>query len=176
MIAWCCQATSHYLSQYWTRFMSPYGVNRLQQSGTKPNLVAKILATKIGIFLVTSGHKLPKLVANISSEFHHLVNTELAVGSLIGPIFCLLFRVSSDYAHPITGQVTEVTCTVIGQAQPQLNSEQDSDKKRALVQPRAKSYNWSYFFWHWPNQIMNLLKLLGSEFLAYYNKKLHRGI
>ena len=37
-----------------------------------------------------------------------------------GPVFCLLPRVSSDYAHPITGQVTEVTCPVIGRAQPEL--------------------------------------------------------
>ena len=25
-MAWCCQATSHYLSQYWPRSMSPYGI------------------------------------------------------------------------------------------------------------------------------------------------------
>ena len=37
-----------------------------------------------------------------------------------GPIFCLLLGVSSDYAQPITGQVTEVTCPVIGWAQPEL--------------------------------------------------------
>ena len=47
------------------------------QSGTKPNLVAKIWLPT----LVTFGHRLPKLVANISSDFHHLVNTGLAVGS-----------------------------------------------------------------------------------------------
>ena len=34
-----------------------------------------------------------------------------------GPVFCLLLGVSSDYAQPITGQVTEVTCPVIGRAQ-----------------------------------------------------------
>ena len=28
--AWCRQATSHYLSQFWPRFMSPYGVTRPQ--------------------------------------------------------------------------------------------------------------------------------------------------
>ena len=28
VMAWCCQATSHYLSQCWPRFMSPYGVTR----------------------------------------------------------------------------------------------------------------------------------------------------
>ena len=36
------------------------------------------------------------------------------------PVFCLLFGVSSDCAQPITGQVTEVTCPVIGCAQPGL--------------------------------------------------------
>ena len=29
-----------------------------------------------------------------------------------GPVFCLLLRVSSDYAQPITGQVTGATCPV----------------------------------------------------------------
>ena len=37
-----------------------------------------------------------------------------------GLVFCLLLGVSSDYAQPITGQVNEVTCPVIGQAQPEL--------------------------------------------------------
>ena len=39
-----------------------------------------------------------------------------------GPVFCLLLGVSSDYAQPITGQVTEVTWPVIGWAQPELTS------------------------------------------------------
>ena len=30
VMAWCCQATSHYLSQCWPRYLSPYGVTRLQ--------------------------------------------------------------------------------------------------------------------------------------------------
>ena len=37
-----------------------------------------------------------------------------------GPVFCLLLRVSSDCTQLITGQVTKVTCPVIGQAQPEL--------------------------------------------------------
>ena len=36
------------------------------------------------------------------------------------PVFCLLLEVSSNYAQPITGQVTEVTCPVIRGAQPEL--------------------------------------------------------
>ena len=47
------------------------------QSGTKPNLVAKIWPPNF----VTICAWLPKLVANVSSNFHHLVNTGLAVGS-----------------------------------------------------------------------------------------------
>ena len=30
VMAWCCQATSHYLSQCWPRSLSPYGVTRPQ--------------------------------------------------------------------------------------------------------------------------------------------------
>ena len=30
VMAWCRQATSHYLSQYWPRFLSPYGFTRPQ--------------------------------------------------------------------------------------------------------------------------------------------------
>ena len=41
-------------------------------------------------------------------------------GNPSGPVFCLLLWVSSDYAQPITGQVTDVTCPVIGRAQPEL--------------------------------------------------------
>ena len=75
VMAWCHQATSHYLSQCWLSSMSPYDVSRPQwikqtndwcrnktiniswsdsektKSGTKPNLVAKILATNFGVFL-----------------------------------------------------------------------------------------------------------------------------
>ena len=53
--------------------------NKLQQSGTKPNLVAKIWLPT----LVTICNRLPKLVANISSHIPHLVNTGLTVGSLV---------------------------------------------------------------------------------------------
>ena len=35
-------------------------------------------------------------------------------------VFCLLIRVRSDYCQPMRGQVTEVTCSVIGQVQPEL--------------------------------------------------------
>ena len=37
-----------------------------------------------------------------------------------GPVFCLLIGVSSGFAQPITGQVTEVTWPVIGRAHSEL--------------------------------------------------------
>ena len=48
--------------------------------------------------------------------------------------FCLWLGVSSDYAQPITGQVTEVTCPVIGRAQPEL-----TPSKRQKMNP-----DWSH--------------------------------
>ena len=57
------------LSQFWNT----------DQSGTKPNLVAKIWLPT----LLTICNGLPKLVANISSHIHHLVNTWLSVDSLV---------------------------------------------------------------------------------------------
>ena len=38
VMAWCCQATSHYLSQCWSRSMSPYGVNRLECVNTNDDI------------------------------------------------------------------------------------------------------------------------------------------
>ena len=49
------------------------------QSDTKPNSVAKIWVPT----LVTICNGLPKLAVKISFHIHHLVNTGLAVGSLV---------------------------------------------------------------------------------------------
>ena len=49
---------------------------------------------------------------------------------MLGP-FCLLLRVSPDYAHPITGQVTEVTCLWLTEHSLTLLGARD--RKRNLV-------------------------------------------
>ena len=67
-----------------------------------------------------------------------------------GPVFSLLLRVSSDYAQPITGQVTEVTCPVIGRAQPELTPSKrqkmgPGDASSSLISPWCHicaSVNW----------------------------------
>ena len=40
VMAWCRQASSHYLSQCWPRFMSPYGVTRPQWVNSSPAIEA----------------------------------------------------------------------------------------------------------------------------------------
>ena len=69
--------------------------------------------------------------------FHHYLS------GCSGPVFCLLLGVSSDYAQPITGQVTEVTCPVIGWAQPEL-----TPSKRQKTGPGA--------VWHQPLNHYNI--------------------
>ena len=49
VMAWCRQATSHYLSQCWPRFMSPYGVTRPQ--GVDLILFSNLVHYKCNIFV-----------------------------------------------------------------------------------------------------------------------------
>ena len=72
-------------------------------------------------FLAFQYGRLAKLNSSWNSQNAVLIHT-LAIRLWLpsGPIFCLLLSLSSDYAQPITGQVTEVTCPVIGRAQPEL--------------------------------------------------------
>ena len=82
----CADCSLHlYFTCMWTNSDHPSGgrINHCdlatpasKQSGRKPNLVAKIWPPN----LVTICAWLPKLVASVSSQFQHLVNTGLAVG------------------------------------------------------------------------------------------------
>ena len=56
-----------------------------------------------------------------------------------GPVFCLLLGVNSDYAQPIRGQVSEVTCPVNGRAQPELTPS----KRGKQVQNSVGFHCWS---------------------------------
>ena len=58
---------------------------------------------------------------------------------LSGPVFCLMLGVSSVYAQPITGQVTEVTCPVIGRAQPELTPSKRQKTGPALMMGNFKA-------------------------------------
>ena len=60
-----------------------------------------------------------------------------------GPVICLLLEVSSDYAQPITDQVTEVTYPEIGQAQPEV-----TPSKRRKIDPDLVSKEYGPFCYH----------------------------
>ena len=63
---------------------------------------------------------------------------------LPGPVFCLLLEESSDYAQPITGQVTEVTCPVISWAQPELTPSKRERENRPRSLHQTAGYYPSY--------------------------------
>ena len=110
----------------------------IRQSCTKPSMCLSWLANPVIIYLINRlifclivlCRQCPRslllelpmaLYWCLVSRQHNNALLEFPLNSFRpGPIFCVLFGVSSDYAQPITGQVTEVTCPVIGRAQPEL--------------------------------------------------------
>ena len=67
-MAWCRQATSHYLSQCWPRSMMPYGLTRPQWVNS---VVIIVHADEVPGHLQTQGG--PSLdPASEASKFHHL--------------------------------------------------------------------------------------------------------
>ena len=68
-------------------------------------------------------------IANLTTQSHNRwqpiaghgsYHTDSFTATRTGPVSSPLLGESSDYAQPITGHVTEVTCPVIGQARPEL--------------------------------------------------------
>ena len=87
-MAWCCQATSHYLSQCWPRSLLPYGVikpqwvNSLWPSGAIWwHRSGSILAQEMACFLTAPSHDLIQCYVIISkvpwpsSEGNFISNT-----------------------------------------------------------------------------------------------------
>ena len=65
VMAWCCQATSHYLSQCWPRSMLPLGV-------TRPQSVNSL--SKWGIWQHRSGSTLAQVMACCLAAPNHFLN------------------------------------------------------------------------------------------------------
>ena len=78
------------------------------------------------------------------------------------PVFCLLLRVSSDYAQPITGQVTKVTCLAIGRAQYELTPSKG--QKMGPVHQRliARLFSLYFFFFSSSNRLVRSSKSISS--------------
>ena len=69
VMAWCCQATSHYLSQCWPRSLLQYGVTRPEWVKTLSNVihswVASVTCDWIGLAVV--GKCMPCIFVNFGS-------------------------------------------------------------------------------------------------------------
>ena len=86
-----------------------------------------------------------------------------------GPVFCLLLNVSSDYAQPITGQVTKVTCPVIGWAQPERTpSKRPKTGPDGVRLQMGKSQQYCLFYKH-------VLKIYGQITRIPNNISTHWG-
>ena len=82
-----------------------------------------------------------------------------------GPVFCLLLGVSSDCAQPITGQVTEVTCPVIGQTQPELTLSKRQKTGPELLDPLSKQTRQSVSTWRPPQNGHHFTDIFGAMVL-----------
>ena len=118
----------------------------------------------VPLYLQCKNHKWVPLFPNILSVKSALIWVN--IGS--GPIFCLLLGVSSDCAQPITGQVTEVTCPVIGRAQPELtpSKRQKTGPGNGLVPDGTKSLPEPMLicFWRTIPQLHDSLAVLSVQF------------
>ena len=95
-----------------------------------------------------------------------------------GPVFCLLLEVSSDYAQPITAQVTEVTCPAIGGAQPELTLSMRQKTGPVLSCPVpvyfAASYCLSLFYFRtFVKDFLGILAIVSHYHLIWYGGLQH---
>ena len=87
VMAWCRQATSHYLSQCWPRYMSPNGITRPQCVNIIGHFTDNIfqyifLAENLCIFIKIS----PKFVLTLSNDFMAWCHQYL-----MHQVFCVTF-------------------------------------------------------------------------------------
>ena len=75
VMAWCRQATSHYLTQYWSRFMSKYGITRPQRVNS--------LWPNDAIWRHRSGSTLAQVMACcLTAPSHHLNQCWLIISKI----------------------------------------------------------------------------------------------
>ena len=120
---------------------------------------------RCGFLWSTYAHRLVSdHVKIIRKTLYCLSTLKTAFFNRTGPVFCLLLRVSSDYAQPIKGQVTEVTWPVIGRAQPDR-----IPSKRQKTGPDYECLRWNFFRDIWKTNLSKSIEnwLLVALFLYY---------
>ena len=119
---WTCQTQNsrHYIEtqlQYVVCYNATsattqsYGLFVLPLVGTTSLVITRL------IWLCSHIFRLCDVALTVFSKYHDITRPQQ---TRTWHVFCLFLRVSSEYVQPITGQVTDVTCPVIGRAQPDL--------------------------------------------------------
>ena len=85
VMAWCRQATSHYLSQWWPRSLSPYVVTRPQWIEHSHNLSRY----NTMLYIAVQWLKQTKIVPTWNSQMTHLISNCGMMTSSHGNIFCI---------------------------------------------------------------------------------------
>ena len=116
---------SNYIPQYPVRCTSNYiHLPQIPASGTNPLNCGGLMAwcqcvgeKQLEVNSIAIGHvTLVTMTGLLDAYSRHLLWKSLKLITRSGPMFCLLLRVSSGCARPITGQVTSVIWLVIGWA------------------------------------------------------------
>ena len=85
-----------------------------------------------------------------------------------GPNFCLLLGVSSDYAQPIIGQVT---CHVIGWAQPELTPSKRQKTGPGTIAPPYQ-ISQSLILYSWSTSVFRIQSSVSRQWQMYRNGRL----
>ena len=88
VMAWCLQATSHYLNQCWRRSMSPHGVNGPQRVNTKSNITWYCIEPGI---LLCMGSAIERQLYIVTSSFIGWAQTQSRK-----------FRFGTHKGHPLS--------------------------------------------------------------------------
>ena len=101
VMAWCCQATSHYLGQCWPRSMSPNGITRPQWVDSFP-LVLHICIGELG------HHWFRQWCVACSAPSHYLNQCWLIVNWTPGKKFSVKFE--SEFYHFLSRKFIRRCC------------------------------------------------------------------
>ena len=87
---WCRQATNHYLSQHWPRYVSPYGVNRPQW--------VNLGFGGVGSVIMVWHRSKPDGPCSNWVELRRLISYNIRLDFLIHTLFCVAYDETANYS------------------------------------------------------------------------------
>ena len=153
-MAWCCQATSHYLSQCWPRSLTPFGVAR-------PHRVNPCL-----VELFWQSIKILFAFPIISQNWDGLVNWNISSWETRTHLSCIVNAMAADVLAPYITRASAVMAlnkffpNIPTRALKELKGLDISHCPRLYTLSRFASYVMSFVSIRWKNG--NIIKRLDS--------------